>query len=357
MKTFKIITYCVFLLSFTYAGATSQADKTKRTIKEDLKDELYIVVADLNKGFEMLKQQTQELMQNEEAILELDLRELETEIKEAVNEAHETLQEEITENEKLKTLYNAEEIVALQQELMEQVTNSLTEIRDVLKKAQEEQKQAYKDQKIEQKEVELEDFNELSVERGVPVKCLPGEELKLIIKGPEDDIKKIKYDISDDELEISRKSSFFSFSRNKCSIILYYKDLREIKSSSAARIMVKGHLQHDEVEVSASSGSSITIEKLSAEELQAKARSGASVSIVGTADEVELKASSGASLNAAKLTAKQAEAKASSGGSVRLQVQNDLTAQASSGGYVGYKGDPEKKDVSRSSGGNVNKEE
>jgi hypothetical protein len=70
-------------------------------------------------------------------------------------------------------------------------------------------------------------------------------------------------------------------------------------------------------------------------------------------DNFSIETSSGAHFNGYDLTASSAMAEASSGGKVELSVSKDLTASASSGGAITYKGSGGISNISTSSGGKV----
>ena len=81
----------------------------------------------------------------------------------------------------------------------------------------------------------------------------------------------------------------------------------------------------------------------------------ASVMLAGKAQNVDFDASSGASISGDKLTAANGKAEASSGASVSVSANVNLEAEASSGGRVRYSGNPTMVNVSSSSGGSISR--
>jgi hypothetical protein len=66
-------------------------------------------------------------------------------------------------------------------------------------------------------------------------------------------------------------------------------------------------------------------------------------------------ASSGSSIDADQLKAQRVKADVSSGATIKCNVEEELIAEASSGGSVKYSGSPKMVDVDKSSGGSVRK--
>jgi hypothetical protein len=74
---------------------------------------------------------------------------------------------------------------------------------------------------------------------------------------------------------------------------------------------------------------------------------------VGLANSLQANASSGSDIDASEFHTKKCTASVSSGADVRVYATEQLDASASSGGDISYYGNPEKKDINKSSGGGV----
>ena len=83
--------------------------------------------------------------------------------------------------------------------------------------------------------------------------------------------------------------------------------------------------------------------------------SGAVINFSGSVTDLTVEGSSGSVLHAYELTAENCSVDASSGGGVQVTVNKELSVEASSGGYVSYKGQGVIKNIKTSSGGNVSK--
>ena len=111
------------------------------------------------------------------------------------------------------------------------------------------------------------------------------------------------------------------------------------KISSGANLNADLNIANS-VKVDISSGSSARIASTS-RTLQFEGSSGSMATLEGTADKIYLDLSSAAACNAQNLIAKNVIADASSGANIKVHATETLTATASSGASIRYKGDPE----------------
>ena len=109
----------------------------------------------------------------------------------------------------------------------------------------------------------------------------------------------------------------------------------------------------DSLALEASSGASIELSDARLRMLSASASSGSDISLSGRAEEIELDASSGADIDAEELDALAGRLEASSGADISARLTEQVRARASSGGDVEIDGNPQKRDVDTSSGGDV----
>jgi hypothetical protein len=103
-----------------------------------------------------------------------------------------------------------------------------------------------------------------------------------------------------------------------------------------------------------SSGASFT-GKVDIEKLSVDQSSGAGSNFTGKVMNLTVETSSGAVFRGYDLASEYCNARASSGGSVRVTVNKELTAKASSGGGIHYKGSGVIRDVDTGSGGSVSR--
>jgi len=132
------------------------------------------------------------------------------------------------------------------------------------------------------------------------------------------------------------------------------KVLDELKASSGARVEVDGSIKSDELNLDFSSGASF-MGSVQVTKLKAGANSGAEAELSGSATNCRVEASSGGTLKAYDLATDICDASTSSGASLSITVNKELSASASSGGQVHYKGTGLIREISTGSGGQVSK--
>jgi len=118
---------------------------------------------------------------------------------------------------------------------------------------------------------------------------------------------------------------------------------------------IKAYVSYKQIDqLKASSGASIKGD-INVVSLSARQSSGGFISLKGNVDKLEVDASSGGMFKGYDLTANFLEAEASSGGGVQVTVAKEVNAEASSGGFVNYKGEAIIRNIDVSSGGSVKK--
>lgn len=105
-----------------------------------------------------------------------------------------------------------------------------------------------------------------------------------------------------------------------------------------------------------SSGSSIRGEEVNLSKLNVDMSSGAVVELSGKVGALTVETSSGATFKGYALTANKCNAESSSGGGIQITVDKEINADASSGGYIRYKGEGLIRNIDVSSGGSVKKQ-
>lgn len=137
-------------------------------------------------------------------------------------------------------------------------------------------------------------------------------------------------------------------------VYVTYVSLNKIHASSAANIFSEGAVKADNLDVSASSAASVEI-SIDAGSVVAEASSAGDVLLEGRAKTLEVDASSAGEVDAYALDTEIVRASVSSAGSAKVSASKELTARASSGGSIRYRGSPAKINTDSSSGGSVKK--
>lgn len=198
-------------------------------------------------------------------------------------------------------------------------------------------------------------FDSFHASGNVSVTLIKSNETKVefeMIRGNEESLQ-IKEEGSKLRIRIKNNNSIFGRSNAKAEVKVYYKELSEIKSSAGSNVSSQGTVVSNNMDISASSGSTLSLD-LSANEIGIKSSSGASMNLEGEASKVVVSTSSGATISASELISKEAYIDASSGATTSIHASEEIVAHVSSGGNVRYSGNPSKKKIDKSiSGGSV----
>jgi len=206
---------------------------------------------------------------------------------------------------------------------------------------------------VTEEERQLSGFDEIEVSRGMNVYITQGSPEKVVVVADNNLHDAIITDVDGDVLKIYVDAIVREAKEMK--VMVTVEKLTDIKTSSGANVYSHNSINTEDIELSASSGSNITME-FNAEYLKADCSSGSNINLSGSSKESELEASSGSNLKAAGLKSDNCKMKASSGAGVKATVNKELTAKASSGGNIVYYGDPNSTNIESSSGGSINNE-
>ncbi|MFM9911488.1 MAG: head GIN domain-containing protein [Chitinophagaceae bacterium] len=144
-----------------------------------------------------------------------------------------------------------------------------------------------------------------------------------------------------------------NFSNKNLRVYVSAKDLDLIHASSGSDIVIEGSIKSGDLTMDASSGASIK-GKIEASSLEVDQSSGSTIIISGTIDgKLKIEGSSGSTFRGYNLTVENCDAESSSGAGIEVTVNKELSVEASSGGYIYFKGNGLIRDVHTSSGGSV----
>jgi hypothetical protein len=129
-------------------------------------------------------------------------------------------------------------------------------------------------------------------------------------------------------------------------------EMLDIHASSSGDVEARSH-GAGKVTVEASSSGDVELHSLGSAEFVVEASSSADVELAGQCASIEVEASSSADVDANELNCKSAQITASSSADVSVHASEEVTARASSGGDIYVSGSPPIRDISKSSGGDV----
>lgn len=196
------------------------------------------------------------------------------------------------------------------------------------------------------------DFDKVRGSSGIDVYLTEGSENKIVVEADENLLEFIETNVSNGKL-IIRSSKNIGRSKAKKVHVTYIK-LSSIEASSGADVIGKSVIKNETINLDCSSGADLEVEVF-AKELYAESSSGADLDVSGKASTIYANASSGSEINAKNLNTITCNAKASSGADITVTVKDKINAKASSGGDVRYYGDPVSVTKKGGKSGNIRK--
>jgi hypothetical protein len=195
-------------------------------------------------------------------------------------------------------------------------------------------------------------FSGIKASEGIDVYLKKGakEELKVEVSGAK--LSDVITEVSGSYLKIHMREGRYRDRTVK--VYVTYASLGKLSASSAANIFHTGILKASSLELTTSSAGNIELQ-VDCGELESNASSAGQVEVEGKARVARYDASSAGQIDAYDLVAEDVSAEASSAGSVKLSVTKSLEANASSGGSIRYRGNPDQSNTNASSGGSVRK--
>lgn len=196
-------------------------------------------------------------------------------------------------------------------------------------------------------------FKTISTSGSVEVELIHSDEYKAVYEMKKGSADKLVIDNNGDELVVKIKSNLWGASNAKAHVVIHYTGPIEGMSASAGSTLTSHDIVYTQnLTAEASSGSSLHA-TVDAGSFDGDVSSGARLVVKGKAKNGSFEASSGSSLKADKLEVERANADVSSGANIKVWATSEITADASSGGSITYKGNPSTKNIDRSSGGSV----
>ncbi len=198
-------------------------------------------------------------------------------------------------------------------------------------------------------------FTSVSTGGSVNVELIKGDSPKAEYTIQKGNVEDLFIEVKDGELtiKIKSKNKKWSGSGTKAMVKVYYMELSKIDCATGSSISSYSELDASSMEIEASSGANCQL-KLTSKDLKVNASSGSKVSISGTSIKASYDASSGAKIDAAANESESVNVEASSGANVMVHASKKITADASSGGIIKYKGNPESKNINAGMSGSIN---
>ncbi|WP_347173943.1 head GIN domain-containing protein [Polaribacter uvawellassae] len=194
------------------------------------------------------------------------------------------------------------------------------------------------------------DFTKIEIGQGIQLYITQDSDLSLVVKADENLHKLIRTEVVNGVLKISSKRNIRRAKSKK--IYLSAPNINAIKATSGSDVVTENTINADIFDAHVSSGADARID-INADTVNSSSSSGADLRLNGKANYFSAKATSGSSIRAYGLESKNATVKVNSGADIDVHVVESLTAKASSGGDIDYRGNPKRIDKKKSSGGSI----
>lgn len=198
---------------------------------------------------------------------------------------------------------------------------------------------------------EVEDFHGIEAASGLRVFVKFGEmSNELEIVADENLHEYIKTEVENGILKIKSRRNI----RRAASKEVFVKagEIDVLQVSSAADIIGENLLYTGKISINVSSAGELDVE-IQADEVDLQVSSSGSATLKGDTRQLIADVSSAGNLNAFDLIAEHVDVNASSAADAKVHASRSIRADASSAGNVKYKGNPESRNTSSSSAGNV----
>ena len=198
----------------------------------------------------------------------------------------------------------------------------------------------------------IEDFSGLKVSSGIDVIMRQGDNISLLLETDENLHEAIKTEVIDKTLKIYTLKKIRKARSMK--VYLIYKDLNEIKVSSAGDVRGENTLRTERIRIDLSSAGDLKLD-LEADEVNCDISSSGDARLSGSTNLLDADLSSAGDLYAFELIARECRVSCSSAGDARVHATEKLELRCSSAGSIYYKGDAEDVTAKTSSAGSIAK--
>ena len=199
-------------------------------------------------------------------------------------------------------------------------------------------------------ERKLEPFNKVVAGDKIIVQLLKSDHESAVIKVQGIDASKVKTEVSGGTLTLSIYGE--PFTKKKVMVTVNYKNINSIVVNNGSEVSTGNLLKADTLTADLKSGGVLYLDA-DIGCLIAKIAEGGLLSAEGYATSQDVTVTTLSTLSAFELESDKIKIKAVSGGKAKINVEEELDAEASSNGYITYKGNPAKLKQTANSGGSI----
>jgi hypothetical protein len=196
----------------------------------------------------------------------------------------------------------------------------------------------------------LEHFTRVIAGDKIIVQLIKSDHESALVKVQGIDASKVKTDVSGGTLTLSIYGE--PFTKKKVMVTVNYKNINSITVNNGSEVSTGNLFKTDTLRVDLKSGGVLYLDA-DIGCLIAKIAEGGLLSAEGYATSQDVTVASLSTLSAFELESDKIKIKAVTGGKAKINVEEELEAEASSNGYITYKGNPAKLKQTANSGGSI----
>ncbi|MUU77582.1 head GIN domain-containing protein [Winogradskyella endarachnes] len=197
------------------------------------------------------------------------------------------------------------------------------------------------------------DFENIKVSQGLDLYITQTDNVALTIEADENLMDLIMTDVENGTLRIYTTENIRRATSRK--ILLNVEHISSIKATSGSDVFSTNTIVAENLQLNCTSGADIKL-AVKTNFLECSSTSGSDIKLSGITNNFKASATGGSDINASDLKAKSSNAKATSGADISLNTSESLIAKATSGGDIRYSGNPEKVEKSDTSAGSIRKQ-
>ena len=184
-----------------------------------------------------------------------------------------------------------------------------------------------------------EDFNEIKVSRGLDVYLTQSDNISVEVEADQNLHDIIMTEVENNVLRIYADENI-NYSASK-KVMVSFKTINKITATSGSDVYSTNTITVESLELKTTSGSDMELD-VDTHVIECRSTSGSDLRLSGRTDKLYAEATSGSDIKAGNLKTKTCEARATSGADITVNTSEELYAKASSGGDIKYYGNPEK---------------
>jgi hypothetical protein len=182
-------------------------------------------------------------------------------------------------------------------------------------------------------------FHAIHVQSGIDLYLTQGNEEKVVVSASNVEARdRIKTEVENGVLKIYMDRNEFHWGTNrKLKAYVSIKNIDGLDASGGSDVFLEGTIKSETLEVELSGGSDLK-GRVEAQEMNVHQSGGSDINLSGSVTRLNVKANGGSDLNAYDLVTDYCKISASGGSDSHITVNKELSADASGGSDIYYKG-------------------